>query len=122
MPQPIIDPAAIQTLRELCPGDNDAFLREIVGMFQQDTPLRITELEDSLGAGDAVTFKRAAHSIKGSSANMGANALKDVAGSLESASDTTPIASLAPSIDGIRAEFERAKAELERVLAAGPQS
>ena len=82
--QPIIDSTAIRTLRELCPRDNDAFLRELLGMFMQDTPLRIAEMEESLKSNDATRFKRAAHSIKGSSANIGAVELKEVAGRLES--------------------------------------
>jgi HPt (histidine-containing phosphotransfer) domain-containing protein len=118
--QPIIDSTAIQTLRELCPGDNDAFLREVLGMFMQDTPLRIAEMEESLGSNDATRFKRAAHSIKGSSANIGAVELREVAGRLESDCATAPISSLAPSVGEIRAAYERARAELDRIIAAGP--
>jgi HPt (histidine-containing phosphotransfer) domain-containing protein len=118
--QPIIDSTAIRTLRELCPRDNDAFLRELLGMFMQDTPLRIAEMEESLKSNDATRFKRAAHSIKGSSANIGAVELKEVAGRLESECAGAPISSLAPSVAEIRVAYERARAELDRIIAAGP--
>ena len=40
----VIDPQAIENLRALNPGDKDEFLREIAGIFLEDTPQRITEL------------------------------------------------------------------------------
>ena len=80
---PIIDPEAIANLRALSPNDGDAFLKEIIGIFIHDTPVRIAELHKSRAAGDAVTFTRAAHSIKGSSSNVGAQELRAVAEKLE---------------------------------------
>ena len=71
-------------------------------MFMQDTPLRIAEMEESLKSGDAIRFKRAAHSIKGSSANIGALELREVAGRIESECAAAPIAGLAPSVAEIR--------------------
>src|SRR3954470_8416848 len=79
----VIDPQAIQNLRALNPGDNDEFLREITTIFLEDTPLRIAELDQSLASGDVTKFTRAAHSIKGSSSNLGAMALRAVAEQLE---------------------------------------
>lgn len=116
--EPIVEPSAIQTLRELCPGDNDAFLREVLDMFKKDTPLRIAEMEESLKTSDKVRFKRAAHSIKGASANIGAVRLQEVAGRLENESAEGPISAL--SIAEVRAVFETTSAELDRILAAGP--
>jgi len=49
---PATAPAAIENLRALNPGDNDEFLREITGIFLEDTPQRIAELDESLVAGD----------------------------------------------------------------------
>ena len=79
MPHPVIDPQAIENLRILNPDDGDAFLREIAEIFLADTPKRIAELDQTLATGDAVAFVRAAHSIKGSSSNLGALALRQAA-------------------------------------------
>src|SRR5689334_16780139 len=84
----VIDPQAIENLRSLNPGDNDEFLREIAAIFLEDTPQRIAELEHSLAAGDVSTFTRAAHSIKGSSANLGTIGLRAAAEKLEHHSRT----------------------------------
>jgi len=47
---PTIDPDAIASLRELNPGDNGAFLREIVDIYIEDTPKRIAELKATLSS------------------------------------------------------------------------
>lgn len=114
----VIDPQAIENLRALNPGDNDEFLREITGIFLEDTPQRIAELTQSLAAGDVPKFTRAAHSIKGSAANLGAAALRTVAEKLEHESRKSGLASVAPLVADIKAEFVRAEAELKKITAA----
>jgi HPt (histidine-containing phosphotransfer) domain-containing protein len=113
----ILDPAAIENLRSLNPGDRGEFLREIIGIFLEDTPQRLAELDECLAKGDAARFSRAAHSIKGSSSNLGANALRDVAGQLEHRSQKEGLADVATQLANLKAEFDRAKVELDRLLA-----
>jgi HPt (histidine-containing phosphotransfer) domain-containing protein len=117
MPEiPVIDPQAIESLRALNPGDNDEFLREIAGIFLEDTPLRIAELDQSLAASDVPKFTRAAHSIKGSSANLGAMVLRAVAEKLEHDSRTVGLAGTAPLVAQLKAEFARAQTELAKLV------
>jgi histidine phosphotransfer protein HptB len=115
---PVIDPQALENLRALNPDDNDAFLREIAGIFLEDTPLRIAELDQSLAAGDGAKFTRAAHSIKGSSSNLGAMTLRAAAERLEHQSKTAGLADVAPLVEAVKAEFARSRAELGRLLPA----
>ena len=120
MPDPlVIDPQAVENLRALNPGDNDEFLREIAAIFLEDTPLRIAELEQSLIAGDVSKFTRAAHSIKGSSANLGASTLRAVAEKLEHQSRTEGLAAVAPLVGNVKVEFARAQTELRKIVPAG---
>jgi HPt (histidine-containing phosphotransfer) domain-containing protein len=116
--QPVLDPQAIENLRALNPGDNDEFLREIAGIFLEDTPRRVGELEQSAIVGDTSKFTRAAHSIKGSSANIGATALRAVAEKLEQQSRTQSLADLAPLVAELKQELSRTEAAL-RALVAG---
>lgn len=113
---PVIDPQAIENLRALNPGDHDEFLREITGIFLEDTPQRIAELDQSLKAGDVAKFTRAAHSIKGSSANLGALGLRSVAEKLEHQSRTNGLAAVAALVDAVKTEFARAQAELNKLI------
>lgn len=115
-PDSVIDPLAIANLRSLNPGDNDEFLREIAGIFLEDTPLRIAELDQSLSAGDVSKFTRAAHSIKGSSANLGAVALRASAEKLEHLSRTKGLGEVTALVASVKVEFSRAQAELQALI------
>ncbi len=113
---PIIDAQAIENLRALNPGDNDEFLREIAGIFLDDTPQRIAELEQSFQAADIPKFTRAAHSIKGSSSNLGAQRLRAAAEKLEHGSRKTGVEGAGPLISEIKAEYAVAEKELRRII------
>jgi HPt (histidine-containing phosphotransfer) domain-containing protein len=112
---PTIDLEAISNLRELNPGDNGEFLREIVSIYVEDTPKRLAELKSCLASGDVATFTRAAHTIKGSSANVGAQVLKAIAERLEAISRRDGLGGVSGLIADCDAEFERVKAELRRI-------
>jgi HPt (histidine-containing phosphotransfer) domain-containing protein len=112
---PTIDPDAIANLRDLNPGDNGEFLREIVGIYIEDTPKRLADLRTSLASGDASSFTRAAHTIKGSSANVGAQVLKGIAERLEITSRRDGLGGVAGQISDCEDEFERVKVELRRI-------
>jgi histidine phosphotransfer protein HptB len=113
---PVIDLQAIENLRALNPDDNDEFLREIAGIFLEDTPLRLGELEQSLAAGDVAKFTRAAHSIKGSSSNLGALALRAAAEKLEHRAHTSGLADVTSMIADVKNEFARAQAEIAKLV------
>lgn len=113
----VIDLQAIENLRALSPGDNDAFLQEIAGIFLEDTPLRIAELDQSLAEGDVGKFTRAAHSIKGSSANLGAMALRASAEKLEHQSRVEGLAQVRPLVAQVKAEFARVQTAIGELLA-----
>jgi HPt (histidine-containing phosphotransfer) domain-containing protein len=77
-----IDLKSIETLRSLT-DDGGVFLRELIDIYLQDTPLRLTELEQAFAKQDAPAFIRAAHTIKGSSGNFGAARLARLAQEIE---------------------------------------
>ena len=113
-----IDPEAIENLRALNPDDENAFLKEIIGIFLEDTPLRIAELKDSLSAFDQPKFTRAAHSIKGSASNLGARFVRTAAEQLEHQSRNSGLGDIDPLIAKLESEFATAKAELDRIATA----
>lgn len=113
----VIDPQSIESLRALNPDDNDEFLREIAGIFFEDTPQRIAELDQSLASGDVSRFTRAAHSIKGSSSNLGAMALRAAAEKLEQHTRGQGLVDVASLLADVKLQFGRAHAELTALLA-----
>ena len=110
-----IDSEAIENLRALNPDDDNAFLKEIIGIYLEDTPLRIAELKECLSSFDQPRFTRAAHSIKGSSSNLGATEVRAVAEKLEHQSRKSGLNGLEQLLASLENVFAAAKAELERI-------
>jgi HPt (histidine-containing phosphotransfer) domain-containing protein len=110
-----LDPEIIASIRALGGSGGDDFLREIIGIFLEDTPLRFTELEDALRVKDAVKFTRAAHSIKGSSSNVGAIGLRAEAEVLEQKAHHG-LDGAAESIERLKQEFARTEQSLRALL------
>ncbi len=111
-----IDPEAIENLRALTPDDPDSFLRDIIGIFLDDTPARIADLRQSLASGDKDSFTRAAHSIKGSSSNLGATQLREISAELEQRGKAEPISGLVTRVDELERTFGATKQALEKLL------
>jgi HPt (histidine-containing phosphotransfer) domain-containing protein len=116
---PVIDSESIENLRSLNPGDGDEFLREIITIYLEDTPQRILELEESLAGGDTNRFSRAAHSVKGSSANLGAMAVRHVAELLEHQSNKHGLVEVTDLIAALKVQFDIAQAEFSKLLQPG---
>lgn len=116
-PSPVIDIEAIENLRALSPDDGDVFLKEILGIFIEDTPGRIAELHSSRAAGNLPSFTRAAHSIKGSSSNVGATELKAIAEKLELQSKQQGFDNTESLVAELESAFDRARAELQKLIA-----
>ncbi|HEU5079896.1 MAG TPA: Hpt domain-containing protein [Opitutaceae bacterium] len=112
----LIDPEAIENLRALNPDDAEGFLRDIIGIFLEDTPQRLDELKISLEQGDQVRFTRAAHSIKGSSSNLGAMPLRAVAEKLEHESRANGLGNVQDYLAQLSETFSATKMELEKII------
>ena len=112
----VIDLESIENLRALNPGDGDEFLREIIVIYLEDTPLRIAELEQSLASGDVPTFTRAAHSVKGSSSNLGAVAVRQIAEQLEQQSHKQGLDGVADLVATLKTQFAVTQSEFTKLL------
>lgn len=112
----LIDPEAIENLRALNPDDGDSFLRDIIGIYLEDTPQRIAELRESLASGDQIRFTRAAHSIKGSSSNVGATQIRAISEKLEQQSKHDGLSGLEGLIEQLDVAFAATKSELDLIV------
>ena len=101
-------------LDRLC-GDEE-LAREIVGIFLEDSPQQIASLKDALERNDAEGVRLYAHSLKGSSGNVAAQALHAVALQLEQAGRSGDL----PKAAALLPELEQAFAHLrEELIASG---
>ncbi|MCL4810482.1 MAG: Hpt domain-containing protein, partial [Thermoanaerobaculia bacterium] len=60
----------------------------LLDIFRRDTPVRIEQMDRAAGAGDAETFRRAAHSLKASAASLGGARVQALAVRMEALSAT----------------------------------
>jgi HPt (histidine-containing phosphotransfer) domain-containing protein len=76
---PLMDvPGALRRL-----GDDVELLEQIILIFQEDAPGLVYSAREALSRGDALELRRAAHSIKGMMATLGAQAGQSAAFRLE---------------------------------------
>ena len=88
--------------------DNDrAFFLEMCQDFMKNLPARMEELNSSLEKKDAATFSRAAHNLKGVSANFNANAVNRMAEELERLGRQDELDAAGPLLEKLKAELVR---------------
>lgn len=99
-------------------GGDEELLREIAGLFLEDYPEQLALIRRSLEAGDAHTLERAAHSLKGSVSNFGAEAVYQAAYAVEQIGRNQQLELAAPAVQAL----ESALAALHGELVALSQS
>ncbi len=110
MPQTEIDIAAFEALKQMAGAD---FIGQLIDTFLEDSPKLIRELHASLKAGDAETFRRAAHSLKSNAASFGANRLSDLAKHLEMLGRENKLGDLGDRLQGLEDAYGSVAKELE---------
>lgn len=78
------DPAVLEQLRELLGSRADAAMKRLFDAFTNQAPGKLVEAEGALDAGDVESLARAVHVLKGSSGQIGALKLRDLAADIES--------------------------------------
>lgn len=112
-----IDPKALAAIRALQrPGKPDLLAR-IVALFEGETPRAIETMLDALETGDTDTFRDAAHTLKSSSAYVGATALSARCRELERMAREGNLPGCVGLADGLEDDYADAIAELAPLLA-----
>jgi CheY-like chemotaxis protein len=82
---PAIDRSALDELRELEASGNPDLVRRLIDLYLHDAPQLIEKLKKGVEAGDAKAIGEAAHTLKSTSANLGARELATVCAALQDA-------------------------------------
>jgi HPt (histidine-containing phosphotransfer) domain-containing protein len=69
---PIVDSRVIQSLKELGGDEDPGLFVEVVDLFLGDAETKLHDLSRALASGDVKLLERTAHTLKSSSANVGA--------------------------------------------------
>ena len=119
-PEPIdhapLDPTVLANLRRLEDATGATILPQLLASFTAVTPPRLAALRDAIAAGDAHAVHQGAHTLKGSSATLGAWRMAQLCGDLEMLGQTSDLAHAASILASIDVEFVRVRTALERAL------
>jgi histidine phosphotransfer protein HptB len=112
MEKQVIDTTTFHELKELMGVD---FLVELIDTYLQETGELIENLHQALAIGDYSLCGRIAHSIKSSSASLGAIGFSQQARELEMLGKAGDLAGAGPTIKGLAVEFAAVKRCLEEL-------
>jgi len=115
---PILNPDAIQALRDLSPDGSTEFLQELVGIYLADTPRQIAQLEEALSRQDAAVAVRATHTIKGSSGNFGAEHFVVLVADMERQAKAGNLSAVAATLPEFKHQFEKVATALKQLAAS----
>ena len=116
MSQPVLDPAVVESLRQLTPPGEPDVLKEVLQLFLDDVPGRIERLRAAWQAGSAVEVQRCAHSLKGSAGNIGASHLLAVCRQLDDRGKSGDLSNLPGLVASLDAEYDRVAAEIQQLI------
>jgi CheY-like chemotaxis protein/HPt (histidine-containing phosphotransfer) domain-containing protein len=112
-----LDRAALDRLR-LVGADGTSLLCKLIGMFMSDTPDRLAALATAIERGDAAEVRLIAHTLKSSSALLGAGLLSSRFALLESAAREGASERWPDLLAEVRQEYGRTAPVFESVRAA----
>ncbi len=106
----------LSRIQEISQGD-EAFEREIFSLFLSDCIVRTDAIDGALAAGDQEALKREAHSLKGASANVGAEGLRQLSRDVELAISGDDARQLRSIVSELRQEAGRVREFIKSYLA-----
>ena len=109
-----LDPSYLDSLRRLGELTGRPLAREIVKGYAAETPRRLERLRDALLRADAQALAFVAHSLKGSSAQLGAARVAALSGELEQRGKEADLGAAAALLVELEREVGRALPLLER--------
>ena len=108
----VLDASILQGLKDLGGDDDPGLFFELIDLFLQDAPTRMEEIQRGLDQGDIRLLERAAHTLKSSSANIGALTLSELCRSMEERARHNENVGLAELFDRSRQLWPRVEAAL----------
>jgi CheY-like chemotaxis protein/HPt (histidine-containing phosphotransfer) domain-containing protein len=127
-----IEPAPFETASTLGPAIDQVVVRDLVevmgdefsdlvAVYLEDSPKSVSILEDAIARNDVMGLVGPAHSLKSTSANLGATHLSDFAKKIEHGARSGTLTSPAVAVSQLKAEFGRVQVELTLMLVKGAQ-
>jgi signal transduction histidine kinase/DNA-binding response OmpR family regulator/HPt (histidine-containing phosphotransfer) domain-containing protein len=115
-----VNPRALDAIRAMMGTDGDALARKVIRTYLDDTPSGLARMQAAAAAHDADALRKAAHGVKSSSANVGAERLSRLCRDLEMLGREGTTDGAAALLAQVAGEFERVAASLKAQLERRP--
>ncbi len=115
-PKEAINLDVLESLRELDASGGMDLAKELFRIFLETAPQCLAQVETSILAGDSKGLGQAAHALKSSAANVGAETLSQYYHQLEKLGREGRIDEARELVDRVRQEHQRAVARLREIL------
>jgi CheY-like chemotaxis protein len=114
----VLDASALERLRELDPKGENQLLSRVIKAFETSCARLMPQLQDARRAGDHSGVRHVAHTLKSSSASIGAIKLSQLCAEIETKIRTNQPENLDELIEAMAAEVEIVLQALQRLLDA----
>jgi PAS domain S-box-containing protein len=118
-PDEAVDASALAALRDLHGDDGPDLLAGLLAVYLRDTPPCLAALHEAVARADAEALRRAAHSLKGSSSQIGAVQVARLCADLEEQASTTALRGAAETLRRLDDAFGRVRAHLQALAGGG---
>jgi CheY-like chemotaxis protein/HPt (histidine-containing phosphotransfer) domain-containing protein len=109
----------LDQFRELDPTGGLSLVKDIMRVYLDTTPAMLPQVEQAVAAEDGEALRRAAHFLKSSSANVGADRLAELFRRLEVMGRERELAEAKSLLDPMRRAYDDATVAIRRVMAEG---
>ena len=120
----LLDESVIADLREMPPSNDVSMLRELIDLYIESAPMRVTQIVQSAEDPKKLAFH--SHALKSMSLNMGCKRIIELAQKLENLGNSGKVTGAMQIIQELETAFTQTKVQLlvlrdKEAAAAGPQ-
>ena len=115
-----LDPAPLEAIRRLQKEGAPDILDRVVGIYLDESGDLVQSLRDAIPAGDAESLRQAAHSLKSSSANVGAKELAELCKQLEALGRDQEMNNAPSILEKLEREYHHVRSALKEVMHDNP--
>lgn len=113
---PVLDPVALARLAELDPSGESQLVKRVLVAFQTSVVRLLPQLDAASASNDRAAIRLVAHTLKSSSASIGAMQLSEWCAQVENQIRLDADADLRPGLAAMRGSLERALQAIRREL------
>ena len=112
----LINPHALENIRALSSDRGSALVRRVIAAYVDDTPQHLKTLHQAIAGLDTGKLRKVAHSLKSSSANVGAETLAQMCKDMEQLGRTDSTEGASGILTDMEHEFQAVRRSLSAIL------